>query len=303
MTAIDRLIANSNSIIYSYKAFSATVADDVTFTWINDDDTESEITFNNIKKFQDKIISDMNTYTDNLTAEKDTFVTELTDEKNTFKTEITDSFNTQKQEIADAYDTFASDVNAAAIDATNIKYVDGVVKDKDDNVIPTQKTKAEVLADTNVQYDGAMKDRDGNIISMKDDCWATWLSASKDFDGAQIVDFDKQILGANITESAGKITVGKAGTYLVLFNGNRYSSDDGTVSGYIRRNGSTADANVGKRAYVSGNNAGNYDTVACSWVGYLDAGDTIELYLDGYLYGSGEHESSMSGLTGIRVGD
>jgi len=53
MTAVDRLVANGNSIISFLKTFSSPTADDVTFTWINDDDSTEDISFANIKKFQD----------------------------------------------------------------------------------------------------------------------------------------------------------------------------------------------------------------------------------------------------------
>jgi len=53
MTAVDRLVANGNSIISFLKTFSSPTADNVTFTWINDDDSTEDISFANIQKFQD----------------------------------------------------------------------------------------------------------------------------------------------------------------------------------------------------------------------------------------------------------
>lgn len=55
MTALERLIANINSVIGFLETFSSSEAADVTFTYINDDDTEEDITFANIKKFQESV--------------------------------------------------------------------------------------------------------------------------------------------------------------------------------------------------------------------------------------------------------
>jgi len=66
MTAVDRLVANGNSIISFLKTFSSPTADDVTFTWINDDDSTEDISFANIKKFQDMLENDLTNYKDNV---------------------------------------------------------------------------------------------------------------------------------------------------------------------------------------------------------------------------------------------
>jgi len=57
MTSVDRLVANSNSIITTLRQFSETAEQDVVFTWINDDDSIEEVSYANITKFQ-KILND-----------------------------------------------------------------------------------------------------------------------------------------------------------------------------------------------------------------------------------------------------
>ncbi len=52
MTAVDRLVVNGNSVIGSLRAFSSPVAQDVSFTWLNEDGTEETATYSNIAKSQ-----------------------------------------------------------------------------------------------------------------------------------------------------------------------------------------------------------------------------------------------------------
>jgi len=55
MTAVQRLVANGNSIINFLKNFSSNVAQDVGIEWLNDDGTVETKTFPNIQKFQDSV--------------------------------------------------------------------------------------------------------------------------------------------------------------------------------------------------------------------------------------------------------
>ena len=55
MTAVDRLVSNCNSIVSTLKDFSDTTAKDVTFKWINNDDSISEVSYANIVKFQGSV--------------------------------------------------------------------------------------------------------------------------------------------------------------------------------------------------------------------------------------------------------
>jgi len=66
MTAVDRLVVNGNTIIGFFKRFSSATAQDVTFTWIEDDDSETEITYQNIKKYQDTLQNDFQNFKDDI---------------------------------------------------------------------------------------------------------------------------------------------------------------------------------------------------------------------------------------------
>jgi hypothetical protein len=55
MTAVDRLVANGNSIINFLKDFSSNTEKDASISWIKDDDTQETHSFSNVKKYQREV--------------------------------------------------------------------------------------------------------------------------------------------------------------------------------------------------------------------------------------------------------
>jgi len=54
MTAMDRLVQNGNSIVKSLRDFSSPTPQDVTFDWVNDDNTTETVTYDNVKQYMNK---------------------------------------------------------------------------------------------------------------------------------------------------------------------------------------------------------------------------------------------------------
>lgn len=154
MTAQDRLIANSNSIISSLVAFSSDTPQDVSYTWINDDETTSVITYKNIVKFQQEAQTDLNVLLKNKTDEFDTTLIAKVEEMNKLISDTNDTIEDIKE-----------DAGELAISSTNLQYKDGELQDKDG----TEIGSALVLDKTNIQLvDGAILDKDGNIVPIGD---------------------------------------------------------------------------------------------------------------------------------------
>ena len=103
--------------------------------------------------------------------------------------------------------------------------------------------------------------------------------------------------GSNLIEAGGKITVSVAGMYLISFMGARHSTTDDTWDWSIAVNSGEI---VSTRAYVAGNNAGNYDSTGITVPVQLTAGDTVFIQGMGYCYGNSTN--SMTYFTGVRLG-
>lgn len=133
---------------------------------------------------------------------------------------------------------------------------------------------------------------------MSPNAWHLYLGSSTNYTASNsTLDFNGTVhKGSNLTESGGKITVGFAGMYLISFMGSRYSSDDSVWDWSIAVNSGEV---TSSRAYVSGNNAGSYDSTGITVPVQLYAGDTVFISGNGYCYGS---SNSMTYFTGVRLG-
>tara|TARA_R110002153_G_C12962147_1_gene460096 strand:- start:18 stop:482 length:465 start_codon:yes stop_codon:yes gene_type:complete len=103
--------------------------------------------------------------------------------------------------------------------------------------------------------------------------------------------------GGNLTLDGGKITVSVAGMYLISFAGSRYQTTDDVWDWSIGLNSGEI-ANT--RAYVAGNNAGNYDSTSITVPVQLAAGDVVFIQGKGYCYGT--PSNGMTFFTGVRLG-
>ena len=202
MTALDRLVANGNALIGAYKQFGSATAGTVSFVWIQDDDTEEIITFDNIVKFQSKItqqltdaMTEINTLKDSVNIQYVDGELKLVDGSSLNYMTQTDMNEAITQQVTNLNTTA---IRLAAIGAVNLRYsqADDALYDAEDNEVsivtgtqltealnaldiptmPTVPTNTEIenlaLAKTNIQYGAeGLKDKDGNpiIISSSSD--------------------------------------------------------------------------------------------------------------------------------------
>lgn len=139
----------------------------------------------------------------------------------------------------------------------------------------------------------------GTTIAVKPDSWHLFRSAAIDYVSDSIVDFNyNTFVGSTVTEAGGRITVSKDGMYIIACSLSRHGSDDGTLDYSFRKNGVVI---YGTRMYVSGASTGNYDSQTAVIAYPFNAGDIIDVWGYGYMYGS--TTESMSFFSGTRIGD
>ena len=143
-------------------------------------------------------------------------------------------------------------------------------------------------------FDTALTDPD-----ISPNAWHIYLNTSADFTTTDsTLAFNATVhKGDNLTEAGGKITVSVTGMYLISFMGARNSSNDSGWDWSIAVNSGEV---VASRAYVSGNNAGSYDSTGITVPVQLTAGDTVFIRGNGYCYGA--TTNSMTFFTGVRLG-
>ncbi len=138
-----------------------------------------------------------------------------------------------------------------------------------------------------------------NAPDVSPNAWHIALGSTIDFTGANsTLTFDTVVhKGSNVNLSGGKITVSVAGMYLIAFAGSRYQTVDTTWDWSIGLNSGEI-ANT--RAYVAGNNGGNYDSTSITVPVQLAAGDVIFIRGSGHCYGT--PSNGMTFFTGVRLG-
>ena len=151
---------------------------------------------------------------------------------------------------------------------------------------------------------GTLPAIDGSALTGVDpdvspNAWHIYRSASVNYSTQDTtLDFDGIVhKGSNLTESGGKITVSVAGMYLISFTGNRYATTDDSWDWSLAVNSGEI-ANT--RAFVSGNNAGSYDSASFTIPVQLAAGDIVFIQGRGHVQGS--TSNSMTYFTGVRLG-
>ena len=137
----------------------------------------------------------------------------------------------------------------------------------------------------------------GGGIDCDADAWAR-VAPTTDQDSAAVIDFATSIhMGSNISESAGVITVGTAGWYLVSIHLSNQSAYSDNMSMQLRKNNSTQ---LG-RIYWEGNTEINYMGMDATVLVECSANDTLDVYGTGY-YSGNTNSDSLTWFTGVRLG-
>ena len=139
---------------------------------------------------------------------------------------------------------------------------------------------------------------DVQVVDLGVDGWHFNMNASIDQNTSGVLDFQEQIhKGSNITESAGTITVGTAGWYLVMAHMSNDASKDDTNEWYAYKNGS----HYGHRTYMSTAAEIEYLGQSVSLIVELAATNTIAWRGKGNLYGAAAPDG-MTYFMGFRLG-
>ena len=129
------------------------------------------------------------------------------------------------------------------------------------------------------------------------DAWAR-IAPMTDQATSAIIDWATSVhLGSNITESAGVITIGTAGWYLVTFHITNASNQTRNMSMQLRKN-STAEFG---RTYWE-NCTVKYMGIESTVIVECDAADTLDVYGSGYYSGDTVVATSTTWFTGVRLG-
>ena len=144
-----------------------------------------------------------------------------------------------------------------------------------------------------VVFNDAHKDIDGGA-----DSWLNYLNSPVDLNSGQVVDFQTTRLGSNITESAGSVTVGKAGWYLIFDHIGKNNTTDDYMEFYLEKNGTKQ---IGRGYFESGAEI-YYLAVSSTWFVEAAANDVFRIFGQGNLYGAGNNYSTMSYWGGVRLG-
>ena len=137
----------------------------------------------------------------------------------------------------------------------------------------------------------------GGGIDCDADSWAR-VAPVTDQDSAGVIDWATSIhMGSNISESAGVITVGTAGWYLVTFHISNQSAYSDNMNMYLRKN----DTRVLGTIYWEGNTEINYLGMEATVLVECSANDTLDVYGSGYYTGNTNNQSA-TWFTGTRLG-
>ena len=137
----------------------------------------------------------------------------------------------------------------------------------------------------------------GGGIDCDADSWAR-VAPVTDQDSAGVIDWATSIhMGSNISESAGVITVGTAGWYLVTFHISNQSAYSDNMNMYLRKN----DTRVLGTIYWEGNTEINYLGMEATVLVECSANDTLDVYGTGYYTGNTNNQSA-TWFTGTRLG-
>lgn len=139
---------------------------------------------------------------------------------------------------------------------------------------------------------------DGINIPVQQNSWHLYRGVSVDYNSDATLDFDRSTyIGSNVVEGGGKITIQQDGIYMLSSSVSRYSTDANVVDFSFRKN---AVIMAGTRMYVSGTNGSVYDNQSAIVFEPLLAGDIIDVWGNGYVWGGTE---GMALFSGTRIGN
>ena len=119
-----------------------------------------------------------------------------------------------------------------------------------------------------------------------------------DQDSAAVVDFPTTVLlGSNLSESGGRITIGTAGWYLICFHMSNQSAYSDTMNVWLRKNTQREAGAI----YWAGNTEINYLGMEATVLMACAAGVVIDVYGSGYWTGN-TNDEGHTWFTGIRLG-
>ena len=119
-----------------------------------------------------------------------------------------------------------------------------------------------------------------------------------DQNSAAVVDFPTTVLlGSNLSESGGRITIGTAGWYLICFHMSNQSAYSDTMNVWLRKN----TAREAGAIYWAGNTEINYLGMEATVLMSCAAGVVIDVYGSGYWTGN-TNDEGHTWFTGIRLG-
>ena len=155
----------------------------------------------------------------------------------------------------------------------------------------------QVLTSTGAGSPPAFEDAGGGGSDVDADGWFRRLAGVVEVSDAT-VDFATSVhLGSNLSESAGTITIGTAGWYLVMFRMHHYSNDSNDVQLNVY-NGATQQTGTIEWDVNADDQAGTgFALVDCS------ASDTIHIKGYGKFEGRGSGTLSEGYFSGFRIGD
>ena len=183
-----------------------------------------------------------------------------------------------------------------------------ILQDQAGGAVLTTADSGAVLA-SNITFDDAHKD-----IDIDADSWDCLIGSNVDYSSAAIIDYDYvHKLGSNVTESAGTITVAKAGWYVVHTNAGQWAHHSTQID--IKFQISDPSGSAGNTSYVqqpgrllvTDPDAGEgYGLRSMSWLVYLRATDKCCMKGTGHLYGNTNSVATEINATnrflGFRVG-
>jgi len=160
-----------------------------------------------------------------------------------------------------------------------------------------------------VVFDDAHKDIDVDV-----DSWDLLIGVVVNYTSETIIDYDwTHKLGSNCTESAGVVTVAKAGWYFVTTVAGQKAQETQRLELYFQISdpaGSAANTSYVKqpgRILIIDPNAGeSYGVSAMSWLVYLRATDKCCMNGTGHLYGNttstATEQNATNRFLGFRIG-
>ncbi len=183
-----------------------------------------------------------------------------------------------------------------------------ILKDQAGNAVLTTSDSGATLA-SNITFDDSHKDIDIDV-----DSWDLLIGSTTSYSSDSIIDYDYTYkLGSNVTESAGVVTVSKAGYYFVTTCVGQWAQQTQQIDIVLQISdpsgsaGNTSYVKQPGRVLVVSPDAGeSYGVSSMSWLAYLRATDKCCMYGTGHLYGNTSDAASQQNATnkfiGFRIG-